>query len=157
MQEIKTYKYFDINIDIEKAKKHIRLKMYIGDKCFYNEILNNTVDFNKKKNDCISIIHDFTEKYSTIIHVVNVINNCKNNFWKSEISFDNHWGKNIIMVDQKYFIPKRYTTFERIYFNFDDVLSLKVQDIIIQLEKAMHQVMENMERCGYRVMEVRNE
>ena len=157
MQEIKTCKDFDINIDIEKAKKHIRLKMYIGDKCFYNEILNNTVDFNKKKNDCMSIIHDFTEKYSTIIHVVNVVNNCKNNFWKSEISFDNHWGEIIIMVDQKYFIPKRYTTFERIYFNFDDVLSLKVKDIIIQLEKAMYQVMKNMERCGYRVMEVRNE
>lgn len=157
MQEIKTCKDFDINIDIGKAKKYIRLKMYIGDKCFYNEILNNTVDFNKKKNDCISIIHDFTEKYSTIIHVVNVINNCKNNFWKSEISFDNHWGKIIIMVDQKYFIPKRYTTFEKIYFDFDDILSLKVKDIIIQLEKAMHQVMKNMECCGYRVMEVRNE
>ena len=157
MQEIKTYKDFDINIDIGKAKKYIRLKMYIGIKCFYNEILNNTIDFNKKKNDCISIIHDFTEKYSTIIHVVNVVNNCKNNFWKSEISFNNHWGEIIIMVDQKHFIPKRYTTFERIYFDFDDVLSLKVKDIIIQLEKAMHQVMKNMERCGYRVMEVRNE
>lgn len=157
MQEIKTCKDFDINIDIGKAKKHIRLKMYIGDKCFYNEILNNTVDFNKKKNDCISIIHDFTEKYSTIIHVVNVINNCKNNFWKSEISLNNHWGEIIIMVDQKYFIPKRYTTFERIYFDFDEILSLKVKDIIIQLEKAMHQVMKNMECCGYRVMEVRNE
>ena len=157
VQEIKTYKDFDINIDIGKAKKHIRLKMYIGNKCFYNEILNNTVDFNKKKNDCISIIHDFTEKYSTIIHVVNVVNNCKNNFWKSEISFNNHWGDIIIMVDQKHFIPKRYTTFEKIYFDFDDVLSLKVKDIIIQLEKAMHQVMKNMERCGYRVMEVRNE
>ena len=157
MQEIKTCKDFDINIDIGKAKKHIKLKMYIGDKCFYNEILNNTVDFNKKKNDCISIIHDFTEKYSIIIHVVNVINNCKNNFWKSEISFNNHWGEIIIMVDQKYFIPKRYTTFERIYFDFDEILSLKVKDIIIQLEKAMHQVMKNMECCGYRVMEVRNE
>lgn len=157
MQEIKTYKDFDINIDIGKAKKYIRLKMYIGIKCFYNEILNNTIDFNKKKNDCISIIHDFTEKYSTIIHVVNVVNNCKNNFWKSEISFNNHWGEIIIMVDQKHFIPKRYTTFERIYFDFDDILSLKVKDIIIQLEKAMHQVMKNMERCGHRVMEVRNE
>ena len=61
------------------------------------------------------------------------------------------------MVDQKHFIPKRYTTFERIYFDFDDVLSLKVKDIIIQLEKAMHKVMKNMERCGYRVLEVRNE
>ena len=157
MQEIKNYKDFNINIDIGKSKKHIRFKMYIGYKCFYNEILNSIVDFDKKKNDCISIIRDFTESCSAIIHIVNIVNNCKNNFWKSEISCDNHWNKIIIIVDQKYFIPKRYTTFERIHFDFDDVLSLKEEDIIIQLVKAMHQVMKNMECCGYRVMEVRDE
>ena len=54
-----------------------------------------------------------------------------------------------------YFIPKRYTTFEKIYI--DNILSLIETDIILELGKAMHQVMKNMERCGYRVMEVRNE
>lgn len=157
IQEINNYKDFDINIDIGKAKKYIRLKMYIGYKCFYNEILNNIVDFDEKKNDCISIIHNFAEKYSTIIHVVNLVNNCKNSFWKSEISFDDYWGRIIVMVDQKHFISKRHLTFERIYFDFDDILSLKVRDIVVELENAMYKVMKNMERCGYRVMEARDE
>ena len=150
IQEIKTYKDFIISIDIEKAIKYIRFKMYIGGKCFYNEILNNNLnDFNKKKNDCLSIIHDFKEKYSTILHLISKINNCKNNFWKSEISFD-YFGDIVIKVDQKYFIPKRYITFEKIYF--DDIFSLTEKDIISYLEDAMRKVMKNMECCGYRVM-----
>lgn len=158
IQNIKKYKDFNVSVDIKRVKKNIRFKMYIGKRCFYNEIIDkNLDDFNKKTNECISIIHDFEEKYDILLNLVNMINNCKNNFWKSEISFDSFLSHVVVTVDQMYFIPKRYITFEKIYFDFDDVLSLKVKDIIIQLENAMHQVMKNMERCGYRVMEVRNE
>ena len=84
-----------------------------------------------------------------------MINNCKNNFWKAEISFDSFLSDVVVTVDQRYFVPKRYTTFEKIYI--DNILSLIETDIILELEKAMREVIKNMECCGYRVMEVRNE
>ena len=155
MQKIMAYKNFNININIGKANNNIRLKMYIGHKCLYNEKLCCIDDFNKKKHDCISMIHDFMEKYSVIVNLVNMINNCKNNFWKSEIS--DYFGNDeiVVTIDQKYFVPKRYATFEKIYF--DDALPLETEYVISQFKKAMYKIMDNMEYCGYRVMEVRNE
>ena len=156
IQNMKKYKDFNVSIDIKTKRKNIRFKMYIGGKCFYNEIIDkNLDDFNKKTNDCMSIIHDFKEKYFVILNLVDMINNCKNNFWKAEVSFDCFLLNVIVTVDQKYFVPKRYTTFEKIYLY--DIYSLTKKDIVIDLENAMHKVMKNMERCGYRVMEVRNE
>ena len=151
IQDIKKYKDFNVDVDIEKTRKYIRFKMYIGNKCFYNEALDNNIDdFNKKRNACISIINNFTEKYSAIMNLVNKINNSKNNFWKSKISFD-YSGDFVIEVDQKYFVPIRHTTFEKIYL--DDIHSLEEKEIINHLKKSMYKVMNNMERCGYRVME----
>ncbi|KAI4445083.1 hypothetical protein C823_007587 [Eubacterium plexicaudatum ASF492] len=152
IQEIKTYKNFNVDVEINKSKKYIRFRMYIARKCFYDEKLDNNLDdFNKKKNDCILLIQNFMEKYYTILYLVKRINNCKNNFWESDISFD-FFGDIIIKIDQKYFTPKRHLTFEKIYF--DDILTLTEKEIISQLEKAMYKVIKNMERCGCRVMEV---
>ena len=96
-------------------------------------------------------IERFMDSYSTIIKLIFRVNNSKNNFWKAQFFFD-HNGYPVIEIDQKYFIPKRYLTLEKI--RFGNLTILTEQDIIKYLEKGMKKVLKNMERCGYRVMEV---
>lgn len=155
--KIKSYKEFDIRLDIDKYEEYyrngIRLKLYISKRKVYDEELEaSIVDFNKKAKACELLIQNFIHSYSFVINLVEKINNCKNNFWKAEFSFDSN-GYPMIKVDQKLFIPKKYMTFEKIYlYGFD----FSNQDIIEKFEFSMRRVLDNMERCGYRVMEVCN-
>lgn len=156
---IKKINDIDICIDIEDyighLKNGIRLQLVICGRKFYdNELKRDINDFMEHVKKCKSIIQDFIKTHQIIFNIVSQINNCNNNYWEANFLFD-HNGYPVISVDQKYFVPKKYTTFERVILN-DSLLFVKT-DIIYELEKAMHQVLKNMERCGYRVLEVRNE
>lgn len=156
LSSIKSYNNIDIRLDIKKYtgcfKNGIRLKMYICDRLFYNEELKRNINnFVEKAKKCESLIQDFTKSYSSVLSLVDKINNCKNNFWKAQFSFDYN-GCLVVEVDQKYFTPKRYLTLEKI--RFEDFYLLNENEIINNLEKGMRKVLKNMERCGYRVMEV---
>lgn len=154
--ETKSYNNIDIRFDIAKytgrLRNGIRFKLYICDRCIYNEELKRSIsDFEEKVIKCKVLIDDFVESYSSVLSLVEQINNCKNGFWKAQFLFDFN-GYPVIEVDQKYFIPKRYLTLERICF--EDLNILTEKDIINKLEIGMKKVIKNIEECGYRVMEV---
>lgn len=158
LSNIKNHNNIDIHLDISKytgrVQCGIRFKMYICDRRVYDEELKRDIaDFVEQKDKCESIIQDFIKSYSIALDLVNQINNCKNNFWKAQFLFDYN-GYPVIEIDQNYFIPKKYLTLEKI--RFEEFHSLTENDIVVSLKSGMNKVLKNMQRCGYRVMEVRN-
>lgn len=113
-------------------------------------------DFNNKINDCKKILDDFVKTNSVVIDLVEKINDCKNEFWNAELSFDYN-GYPVIKIDQKLFKVKKHylSTYEKIYL--DDLEKISKEKIEKRIKRAMLDVLKNIEKCGYRVMEVRNE
>lgn len=98
-------------------------------------------------------INSFTEKYNAVINLVDQINNCKNSFWKASLIFNNI-GILQLEIDQTYITPSEWhMTKERIDLS-DGYLSSDKR-LHNALFNKMKLVMKNMERYGYRVMEVR--
>jgi len=162
LSNLKDYKKdidYSVNIEYDKycVKKEntgIYFKLYFHNKCVYSAMLKHTLDdFINKINDCKKIIDDFVEANTFIVDLVEKINACKNHFWKADILFD-YYGSPEIKIDQKLFnVKKPYlSTYEKVYFN--DLEILTKQEIIKRLKDAMYLIFENMEQCGYRVMEV---
>ncbi len=157
VSELKKYKYFDIRLDISKyvgrIQNGIRFKMYICDRRIYDEELKrNMDDFVNKKNKCEFLIQDFIKTYSIILDLVKQINDCKNNFWKAKFEFDYN-GYPTVEIDQKFFTSRNYLTLEKI--RFEDFELMTKHGIIERLKTGMYRVFEKMERCGYRIMEVK--
>ena len=153
---IKNHNNINIRLDISKytgrVQCGIRFKMYICDRQVYDEELKrDIIDFVEKKDKCESIIQDFMKSYSIALGLINKINNCKNNFWKAQFLFDYN-GYPVIEIDQKYFVPKKYLTLEKV--RFEEFYSLTENDIVFSLKKGMNKVFDNIQKCGYRVMEV---
>ena len=153
----KEYKDIDVSCSIEQDeydKSILKFKMYICGQTVFNEKLEcNMDDFIEKKEICYEKIENFFNNYSTVIYYINKINNSKNNFWKASFSFGSRYLE--IKVDQKIFIPHKYITFSKIYLDLGS--ELNEQELIDSLETALRTVMKNMERCGYRLLEVANE
>lgn len=162
LSNLKDYKKdIDYNVNIKydkyytkKDNRGVYFELYFHNKCAYSVILQHTLDdFNNKINDCKNIIDDFVESNAFVINLVKKINDCKNNFWKAELLFDYN-GFPEIKIDQKLFKVKNpfLLTYEKVYL--DDFKKLSEEKIIQLIEKAMHSILKNIERCGYRVMEV---
>lgn len=152
----KEYKNIDIRIDIKKyigrIKNGIRFKMDICNRrTFDEELITNMEDFMEKRMQCEFIIQDFIKSYTILLNLVERINNCKNNFWKACFSFDYN-GYPTIEIDQKHFEPIKYLTLEKVHF--EEFYELSEENIIASLELGMKKVIENIQKCGYRVMEV---
>lgn len=159
LSNIKENKNVKIRIDINKyvyrRENKIRFKMYIGKKLYFNEsIENDIVDFINKKTKCELIIQDFIKLHKILLNIVQKINNCKNNFWKAYFEVDYN-GCPTVEIDQKYFKPMKYLTLEKV--RFEEFCKLSEEDIIASLELGMKKVLKNMQKCGYRVMEVGND
>lgn len=164
LSTLKDYKKdidYSVNIDYKKyyVKKEnigIYFELYFHNKCVYSAMLEHTLDdFANKIDDCKKIIDDFVEANSFITDLVEKINGCKNNFWKAELSF-NYNGFPEIKIDQKLFKVKNpfLSTYEKVYL--DNLKKLNEKEIVQLVKKAMYTILKNMERCGYRVMEVRD-
>lgn len=158
MSFVKEYQTIDIRIDIKKyvgrIKNGIRFKMDICNRrVFDEELTTNMEDFIEKKEQCEFIIQDFIKSYRILLNLVERINNCKNNFWKACFSFDYN-GYPTVEIDQKHFEPIKYLTLEKV--RFEEFYEMNKEDIITHLEFGMKKVLENMKKCGYRVMEVDN-
>lgn len=165
LEYLKSIDNFDFNINFRYVgnewgykEKGIYFKLSIGKKDIYDKKINPS--FEELRNLIIeykNIINDYTKKYSIISDIVNEINNCKNNFWKAEITFD-YAGYPEILIDQKIFeVKKRYLlTYEKAdlkeLIGQNNFTKEKIKDCV---KDAMLAVFENMEECGYRVMEVR--
>lgn len=155
----KEYQTIDIRVDINKyvgiAKNGIRFKMDICNKRVFDEELSTNIeDFIEKKIQCELIIQNFVESYKILLNLVERINTCRNDFWKACFLFDYN-GYPIIEIDQKYFEPIKYLTLEKVIF--EEFYELRETDIIASLEISMKKVLWNIQKCGYRVMEVGNE
>lgn len=161
ISELQNYKNVECRIDIkynnnkqQKKESGIRFRLYIHNKCVHDKILSpNFDDFIKIIDDCKKIIDKFLENHTIVIDLVKKINNCKNNFWKAEFSFD-YDGVPEIKIDQIYFKHQWNITYEKIKLR--NLQKSNKEKIISLLEKAMKLVMKNMELYGYRVMEVRD-
>lgn len=156
MSFVKEYQIIDIRIDIKKyvgrIKNGIRFKMDICNRrVFDKELITNIEDFIEKKSECELIIHNFVKSYKILLNLVEKINNCKNKFWKASFLFDYN-GYPTVEIDQKYFEPIKYLTLEKV--RFEDFYEMNEEDIITHLEFGMKKVLKNIQKCGYRVMEV---
>lgn len=151
---------YDINIkyyNYRYENKGIYFELYFHHKCVYNQIMQPTVeDFNNKINDCKKILDHFIKANSVVINLIEKINSCKNEFWNAELSFDYN-GYPEIKIDQRLFKVKKHylSTYEKVYLG--DLETLSKEKIEIRIKKTMLDVLKNIEKCGYRVMEVRNE
>ncbi len=160
--ELKNYKKeIDYHVDVKyhnsyySAKNGIYLELFFHNRCVYSEMLQPTIeDFINKIDNCKKIIDDFVDSHQIIIDLVKKINTCKNNFWNAELSFNSGYIR--IKINQKLFEVKKYylQTYEMIYLDDSEILT--EQQIKSRIKKAMLAVLKNMERCGYRVMEVCN-
>ena len=164
LSTLKDYKKdidYSVNIDykeyyVKKENVGIYFELYFHNNCVYSAMLEHTLDdFINKINDCKKIIDDFVQANSFIVDLVKKINGCKNNFWKAELLFDyNDFPE--IKIDQKLFKVKNpfLSTCEKVYL--DNLKKLNKKEIVQLVKKAMYAILKNMERCGYRVMEVRD-
>lgn len=153
------YKSIDVQIDIKRyiknKKNSIKFKMYICNKQVFDKKLEtNMEDFLNKKIKCELIIQDFVKTYETLLKLVEKINDCANKIWKVNFLFDCN-GYPTVEIDQKLFKPMKYLTWEKICF--ERIHELNEEDIVNALEIGMQRVLKNMEKCGYRVMEVNKE
>lgn len=132
---------------------YIMLYLYGGN--IYNSIFNaNEKDFLDALSSLKIEIDTFFDKYKTIIELVSKINSCKTKFWKAELFFD--YNKKLFLeIDQTYIDPNTWhMTHEKIEV---DNLDLSNEGTLHKiLASKMKLVMKNMEKYGYRVMEVRH-
>ena len=155
IQELNGYKGLDCYVDL-KYEKNAYVVLHIGGSSDFFTLDEISVDrFNQIISECKNKLEEFNKTYEVISNIVNQVNSCKNNIWNATISFS--YDDITVDIDQKVFNPKYSydTTGERIYFYYDTKYSKN--RIKKYFTSAMNSVLKNMERCGYRVMEVRNE
>ena len=98
-------------------------------------------------------IDNFIEKYNSTIDLVAKINNCKNGFWKAVLTFNCH-GVLRLEIDQVYIKPSEWHMTQE-YIDLSENYLSSEEGFHKVLASKMKQVMKNMEKYGYRVMEER--
>ena len=155
IQELNGYKGLDCYVDL-KYEKNAYVVLHIGGSSdFFTLDEISVYRFNQIISECKNKLEELNKTYEVISNIVNQVNSCKNNIWNATISFS--YDDITVDIDQKVFNPKYSydATGERIYFYYDTKYSKN--RIKKYFTSAMNSVLKNMERCGYRVMEVRNE
>ena len=155
IQELNGYKGLDCYVDL-KYEKNAYVVLHIGGSSdFFTLDEISVYRFNQIISECKNKLEELNKTYEVISNIVNQVNSCKNNIWNATISFS--YDDITVDIDQKVFNPKYSydTTGERIYFYYDTKYSKN--RIKKYFTSAMNSVLKNMERCGYRVMEVHNE
>ena len=155
IQELNGYRGLDCYVDLKYEKKAY-VVLHIGGSSDFFTLDEISVDkFNQIISECKNKLEELSKTYEIISNIVNQVNSCKNNIWNATISFS--YDDITVDIDQKVFNPKYSydATGERIYFYYDTKYSKN--RIKKYFTGAMNSVLNNMEDCGYRVMEVRNE
>ena len=158
IHELNDYQNMNCHVNIKYDNLYnpgIHFKLFLGSKILYDEIMEpNFDDFIYNVNCSKIIIDKIYKKYTIFSNLVDKINQCKNNFWKAEMNIDS--GAVVIKIDQKVFEVQKYYlyTYEKLWFY--SIESYTEKYIKTCIRDAMYRVQKNMERCGYRVMEVRD-
>lgn len=116
---------------------------------YESKIQPTITDLNEKISECKNAIEEITEDVNVLLSYVGKINMCKNNFWKAEFSFDEDPK---ITIDQNIFIPRNHHSTSSSVEFYGNYSNSQIEDKLLY---AMMRVMDNMEYCGYRVMEER--
>ena len=155
IQELNGYRGLDCYVDLKYEKKAYVVLHIGGSSDFFTLDEISVYRFNQIISECKNKLEELNKTYEVISNIVNQVNSCKNNIWNATISFS--YDDITVDIDQKVFNPKYSydTTGERIYFYYDTKYSKN--RIKKYFTSAMNSVLNNMEDCGYRVMEVRNE
>lgn len=156
-----------------RSYKNVDAKVHVGYKKTYDESqehgiyfnleICNGMIYNKKlttdKDNFLSVIEsskqevdNFIEKYNTAIDLVSKINNCKNGFWKATLTFNCH-GILRLEIDQVYINPSEWHITKE-HIDLSEGFLSSDKRLRNALVNKMKLVMKNMERYGYRVMEV---
>jgi len=154
VSDCKSYEGINVNINIKfvDSKKHMDFIVYVCGKCVIFETLNPTIDdFLSKSEECKVSILEFINKYSMVLTYVKKINSSSNKLWKSSFFVDRFEDVEI-RVDQTVFTPHKHMTFSKAYISYK--LVSDEEYIIESLKDSLKEVMKNMERCGYRLLEV---
>lgn len=161
ISDLRSYKNVDAKVHVGYKKKRNKDQepgIYFDLKIYNGIIYTEKLTLEKDKFLCViksakREIDNFIEKYDNVIDLVSKINNCKNGFWKAELIFS-CIGVLRLEIDQVYINPSEWhITKEHIdlsegYLSSDK----KLRNALVNKMKL---VMKNMERYGYRVMEVR--
>ena len=139
-----------------EIEPYIQFTLYVYNHPLYDKKISPTVDeLDTSIQDCQNMIEDIMNKSTNYLSCVGKINMCKNHFWKASFSID-AFGQPQIKVDQNIIPTDRWrywrSTSEKISFSENEK---SILDIYTRVTDAMHRVMKNMERLGYRVMEDR--
>lgn len=159
ISDLQNYKNVDAKVHVGYKKKCNKESGIYFDLEIYNGVIyTEKLTLEKDKFLCViesakQEIDNFIEKFNTIIDLVYQINNCKNGFWKASLIF-NCIGVLRVEIDQVYINPSEWhMTKEHIDLSEGYLSSDK--RLRNALVNKMKLVMKNMERYGYRVMEVR--
>lgn len=125
----------------------VYLKAHVYTECIYNKKLED--NFDECIEECKNELDKLIDKYSTVIGLVDKINNCKNKFWKAKPIFRSRDNLSV-EIDQLH-INAGYT------HEHVDLQKTKISDeeaVKSAIKNTMIKVINNMEKYGYRVMEV---
>ena len=153
IKELDCYKILNCYVDL-KYNNGACVILHLGNTAYYYHMNDISVDeFISIICECKDKLDNLYKRYNIINNLVDQINSCKNNIWSANVSL--YSGDIHIRIDQKVYDDYTSLTYEEFIFFEDKKYSeSKIKKCIVD---TMHEVMENMERCGYRVMEVRNE
>ncbi len=160
ISDLRSYKNVDAKVHVGYKKKRNKDQepgIYFDLEIYNGIIYTEKLTLEKDKFLCVTKsakreIDNFIEKFNTVIDLVSQINNCKNGFWKASLIFNCN-GVLRLEIDQVYINPSEWhMTKEHIdlsegYLSSDK----KLRNALVNKMKL---VMKNMERYGYRVMEV---
>lgn len=137
-------------------KQGIYFKLFFGNKCIFEKKIEPRInEFSNSVKECKAMIKKYGRNYDIVESVVNEINGCKNNFWSAELHTD-YKGCPVVIINQKLFPIRKDYLSTHVKVNLTGLKNgITETELKDNIKDAMSHVFRKMERCGYRVMEVR--
>lgn len=160
ISNLQNYKNVDAKVHVSYKKygwKDQEPGIYFNLEIYNGTICSEKLTLNKEKfldviESAKQKIDNFAEKYNTVIDLVSKINNCKNGFWKATLAF-NCLGVLRLEIDQIYIAPSEWHMTQE-YIDLSEYYLSSNERLHNAISRKMKLVIKNMEKYGYRVMEV---
>lgn len=166
ISELQNYNNCNCHVCIKYENKRytpnvsgIYFRCYIDGNVVYEKLLYPTIEnFLNNITLCKKSIDNYMEKYSFVFSLVQAINNCRNGLWSAEFKLNQNSLPEII-VDQKS-IPASISHWTseivKLYDRHNNE-KIRKSNVVRALMRGMRRVMCNMEKYGYRMLEVLSE
>lgn len=153
IKDINQYKNFSSCVDFKYDNK-AWVNLHIGNTTYHyymDEI--NIYEFISILSEYKNKLDNLNRRYCIISNLVDKVNSCKNNIWLASIS--TYYDNVVIKINQKIFGDCMSYTGEK--YSFSECNTYSESEIKKCIADTMCKVMKNMEHCGCRVLEVRDE